>query len=144
LATVATATQNLPPLALQLCGAGVFLFGVLDLVFNTAGFARLHASLRRRYYELLAEAQRCPSQVPDKRLRELRAQLELIAADETPFAHGAHANAYNDAHLAMGVDRDSKDLMSMNCFERFTRNMLPYSSTWFLTVGEKEQRRKKR
>src|ERR1019366_2552960 len=60
----------------------ITLAGLLDLVFDISGKARLHASLRRRVYDILAQAED-----PTRTIESLREQTVRVYADEPPCMH---------------------------------------------------------
>ena len=75
--------------------------GVVDLVFDVSGKARLHAALRRRVYDVLAQ-----TEDPTRGLPGLKEQAVRIYADEPPCMHAVNALAYNAAMQAF--DRPGK------------------------------------
>jgi hypothetical protein len=60
----------------------ITLVGLIDLVFDVSGKARLHASLRRRVYDLLAISENDAYPLP-----KLREQASQIYGDEPPCMH---------------------------------------------------------
>lgn len=84
-------------------GTGVaVLAGLVDLLWNVDGMARLHSSLRRRCYDLLARLE------ANERLESIRAEFVRIIADEPPAMHAVNALAFNAAVDAMGRPKGQK------------------------------------
>ena len=76
--------------------AAAVLAGLIDLLWNVDGMARLHSGLRRRCFDLLA---RLEAKEP---LDRLQAEYIRIIADEPPAMHAVNALAFNAAVDAMG------------------------------------------
>lgn len=111
------------------------LSGAMDLVFDVSGRAKLHASLRQRFYALLAAAI-----ANESTLTQLRKTATLIYADEPPCMHAVNAIAYNGAMDAYG--RPQKKKLLINLHHRMFRNILSFATTSFISFEEKEERRK--
>jgi hypothetical protein len=107
----------------------VTLAGLTDLVFDVSGKARLHASLRRRIYEILAE-----SQDDDVDLIKLRKRAIDVYADEPPCMHAVNALAYNSAMAAF--ERPAKLQLKISWQQRLFRNFWPFPATSFKTFEE--------
>ena len=107
----------------------VTIAGLIDLVFDVSGRARLHASLRRRIYEILAEAQD-----EDVDLIKLKKRAIDVYADEPPCMHAVNALAHNSAMAAF--ERPKKLQIKMTPRQRFWRNVYPYPQTTFKTFEE--------
>lgn len=107
------------------------LAGLIDLVFDVSGKARLHASLRRRIYDLLAQ-----SEDDTRPLPQLREQAVRIYADEPPCMHAVNALAYNAAMLAF--NRPQKYLFEIRPFYRIVRHWYSFTSAQFKTREEIE------
>lgn len=107
----------------------ITLSGLVDLVFDVSGKARLHAALRRRIYEILAQAE-------DERsdLVKLREQAIAIYADEPPCMHAANKLAYNEAMATFG--RPLRYQFKLLNRHRFLRNVWPFAGTEFKTFEE--------
>ncbi|MCA8880357.1 MAG: hypothetical protein KDA73_10485 [Rhodobacteraceae bacterium] len=77
-------------------GLAVAIIGSLQLVFDFGGNARVHQTLQREYYYLLAdiEAKIDPS---DDELANWQGRMVRITADEPPMLKALDAKAYNDA-----------------------------------------------
>lgn len=82
--------------------AAAVLAGLIDLLWNVDGMARLHSSLRRRCYDLLARLEAKES------LDGLNAEFLRIIADEPPAMHAVNALAFNAASDAMGRPKARK------------------------------------
>jgi hypothetical protein len=106
--------------------------GLVDLVFDVSGKSRLHASLRRRIYEILAE-----SQDDDVDLIKSKKRAIDVYADEPPCMHAVNALAYNSAMEAF--KRPAKLQMKITGWQRFWRNVYPYPQTTFKTFEELER-----
>lgn len=107
----------------------ITLSGLLDLVFDVSGKARLHASLRRRVYDLLAQAED-----PSRTVEALREQAVRIYADEPPCMYAANLIAYNGAMEFM--QRPHVHLYKIEWHQRFFRRWFSFASTKFQTYGE--------
>jgi hypothetical protein len=115
--------------------AGVItLAGLLDLVFDISGKARLHASLRRRVYDLLAQAEDSTRSV-----ESLREQAVRIYADEPPCMHAANLIAFNGAMDAFHRPHAFK--YKIEWYHRLLRHVWPFASTQFETYGDLAKRR---
>jgi len=111
----------------------ITLAGILDLVFDISGKARLHASLRRRVYDVLAQAED-PARTTDI----LREQAVRIYADEPPCMHAANLIAFNGAMDA--VHRPHAFKYKIEWYHRLLRHFWPFASTDFKTYGELAKR----
>jgi hypothetical protein len=110
--------------------AGVItLAGLLDLVFDISGKARLHASLRRRVYDILAQAEDSTRSVEG-----MREQAVRIYADEPPCMHAANIIAYNGAMDALHRPHSFK--FKIEWYHRWLRHVWPFASAEFKTYGE--------
>jgi hypothetical protein len=110
--------------------AGIItLAGLLDLVFDVSGKARLHASLRRRIYDILAQAED-----PSRSLASLREQATRVYADEPPCMHAANIIAFNGAMES--VHRPREFHYKIEWYHRLFRHVWPFASTNFKTYGE--------
>jgi hypothetical protein len=115
-------------------GIAVTLAGLLDLVFDVSGKARLHASLRRRIYDILAD-----SQDGNIDLAKLKKRAIDVYADEPPCMHAVNALAHNSA---MGsFERPMKLRMKIAWWQRFLRNVWPFPQTDFKTFEELDKAR---
>jgi hypothetical protein len=110
----------------------VTMAGLVDLVFDVSGKARLHASLRRRLYDILSEAQDASAD-----LTKLRRRAIDVYADEPPCMHAVNALAYNAAMAAF--ERPPKLQFKISGWQRFLRNVWPYPSAIFKTFEELER-----
>jgi hypothetical protein len=109
--------------------AVVTLAGLLDLVFDISGKARLHASLRRRIYDVLAQ-----TEDSSRNLESLREQAVQVYADEPPCMHAANMIAYNGAMESF--HRPHKYHYKIEWYHRLLRHVWPFASTRFRTYGE--------
>jgi hypothetical protein len=107
----------------------ITLTGLLDLVFDISGRARLHGSLRRRFYDLPAQ-----SEIPTISDESLREQATRIYGDEPPCMHAANVIAYNGAMDSF--HRPRKYLYKIEWYHRLLRHVWPFASTQFKTFGE--------
>lgn len=107
----------------------ITLAGLVDLVFDVSGKARLHASLRRRFYDLLAQ-----SQGEHVDLRILRQQQIGVFADEPTCMHAVNAVAYNGAMSAL--DRPRGSHLKITSIQRMLRHWIPFASTTFPRLDE--------
>jgi hypothetical protein len=109
----------------------ITLAGLLDLVFDVSGKARLHASLRRRIYDVLAQ-----TEDQTRSVAQLKEQALRIYADEPPCMHAVNALAYNAAMLS--YDRPQKYLLKVGLIRRTFRHWFSFASTRFKTFEELE------
>jgi hypothetical protein len=110
--------------------AGIItLAGLLDLVFDVSGKARLHASLRRRIYDVLAQAEDLT-----RSIESLREQAVRVYADEPPCMHAANYIAYNGAMEFLHRPRQLH--YKIEWYHRLFRHVWPFASTEFKTYGE--------
>lgn len=110
--------------------AGVItLAGLLDLVFDISGKARLHASLRRRIYDVLAQLED-----PSRTLENLKEQAVRVYADEPPCMYAANFVAFNGAMEFLHRPREYH--YEVKWYQRLLRHLWSFSSTNFKTHGE--------
>jgi hypothetical protein len=128
---VAAGAASLVPLEKQywILPVIITLAGLVDLVFDVSGKARLHASLRRRIYDLLAQAENEASDIC-----KLHEQAIGVYADEPPCMHAVNALAYNVAMAAF--DRPLKFHFKLSWHQRFFRNLWAFAETEFKTIEE--------
>ncbi len=107
----------------------VTIAGVIDLVFDVSGKARLHSALRRRIYDVLAQAED-----PSRDLAALKEQAARVYADEPPCMHAVHALAYNAAMQAFG--RPEKFQFPISNWHRALRHWWPFTAGDFKTYDE--------
>lgn len=107
--------------------AAITLTGLLDLVFDLSGKARLHATLRKQIYAVLAD-------VGHVDLKELERRLTLVYADEPPCMHAANAVAYNRAMVSYGRPADA--LLMTGWRGTIVRHFWPFTHKDFPTNAE--------
>jgi hypothetical protein len=101
--------------------------GLIDLVFDVSGKARLHATLRKQIYAILAD-------VGHVELKELERRLTLVYADEPPCMHAANAVAYNRAMVSYGRPADA--LLVTGWRGTIVRHCWPFTHQDFPTSAE--------
>jgi hypothetical protein len=111
-------------------GLVVFLVGTLDLVFDIDGKARRHSILRRRAFELLADAEKAS---PD--LHDLKARRAVGYADEPPCLYAANALAFNAALAAYG--RPSGQSFKVGWLPARLRHIIAFTPATFRTLDER-------
>jgi hypothetical protein len=104
------------------------LTGLIDLVFDVSGKARLHAALRKQIFGVLADADGSSD------INALERRLTLIYADEPPCIYAVNAVAYNNAMISYG--RPRKHFMKIDFWPRFLRNWWPFAANSFKTYEE--------
>lgn len=109
--------------------AVITVAGLLDLVFDVSGKARLHASLRRRIFDVLAQAED-----PSRDLAQLREQAVRVYADEPPCMHAVNAIAYNGAMTSF--ERPGKYHLKIEWYHRVLRHFWAFATTKFKTYEE--------
>jgi hypothetical protein len=102
--------------------------GVADLVFDLDGRARLHNSLKRRCYDLLARLDL--KEEPD----HLRAALTRMYSDEPPTMHAVNSIAFNAAVDAMGRPPEQKYLLQP--WQILLRHWWPFRANEFSTESQ--------
>jgi hypothetical protein len=103
------------------------LAGLVDLLWNIDGMARLHSSLRRRCFDLLARLE------ANESVDGVRAEFVRIIADEPPAMHAVNALAFNAAVDALGRPKSQKyELAFWKILLRHWRRFKPNE---FPTVG---------
>jgi hypothetical protein len=110
-------------------GLVVFLVGTLDLGFDLDGKARRHSMLRRRAFELLAEAERAKPN-----MHELKVKRALAYADEPPCLHAVNALAFNAALAASG--RPMGQSFKVGWWPARLRHLFAYTPAKFRTLDE--------
>jgi len=103
------------------------LAGLVDLLWNVDGMARLHSTLRRRCFDLLARME------ADEEIKGIKAEYVRIIADEPPAMYAVNALAFNAAVDALGRPPDQKYKMT-EC-QTFWRHWFRYQPTDFPEVG---------
>jgi hypothetical protein len=99
--------------------------GLVNLVFDVNGVARLHASLRQRLYTLLSDVEF------GEDCKTLEKRLILIYADESPIMYAVNAVAYNNAMLSLG--RPEKYLIRVGAAARLFRHFWAFTPNSFKT-----------
>ena len=113
------------PVAGLIAAALTVLINAAALVFDYAGGARDHRELKRRYYELLADAEAAE---PDT--AAIRRRMTLIYADEPPFHRALNAVAHNQAgDLIWGPGKYNRARIGLA--HRLTRNLLTWRTSAF-------------
>jgi hypothetical protein len=103
------------------------LAGLVDLLWNVDGMARLHSSLRRRCYDLLARLE------ANEQLEGIRAEFIRIIADEPPAMNAVNALAFNAAVDALGRPPEQK--YKLGFWASLLRHWLRFQPNEFRTVG---------
>ncbi len=104
------------------------LVGLLDLVFDLSGKARLHAGLRKQIYSVLADAN------GHDNLNNLERRLTLIYAEEPPCMYAVNAVAYNRAMASYG--RPEKYSLDIGWKASFIRHLWPFTPSTFKAHDE--------
>ncbi|WP_126010598.1 hypothetical protein [Georhizobium profundi] len=113
-----------------LLGATIALIGALQLVFDFSGRARLHETLQRRYFELMADIE-CALDPQQADCANWRAKLTRIAGDEPPVMRALDAVADNQATGALlGA---TKPRLQISRWEHFSRNFCAHENKTFPT-----------
>lgn len=102
--------------------------GVADLVFDLDGRARLHNSLKRRSYDLLARLQL--GEKPD----EICASITRMYADEPPTMHAVNSLAFNAAVDALGRPPGQK--YDLEPWQVYARHWWPFRANEFPTLAD--------
>lgn len=106
----------------------ITVLGLLNLVFDVSGKARLHAGLKKDVFLILADVKAGAD------LAKLRKRLTLVYADEPPVMYAVSAVAYNGAMTSR--DRPSRYLMNVSSWARFWRHIWPYTANSFKRFEE--------
>lgn len=121
---------------LALAGPFTAIIGLIDLVFDPPGKARLHDRLRRESVVLRAEIQ--DSTIEDS---SLEGSLTRLYVDDPPTMHAVSALAYNRAMKAHG--RPDSDLLEVGQSARMLRHWCAYDATRFRTLGELDETKRR-
>lgn len=89
----------------QIASGSVAVIGAGQLVFDFGGTALQHADLRRRFYDLLAEAESI-ADIAD--IKALRAKMAALYADEPPEVERVNRKAHNRAGESLWGDDYNK------------------------------------
>ncbi len=109
-------------------GTAIAVFaGLVDLLWNIDGMARLHSSLRRRCYDLLARLE------ANEPLEAIRAEYVRIIADEPPALHAVNALAFNAAIDALGRSPEQK--YKLGFWQALLRHWFRFQPNEFPIVG---------
>ncbi len=132
LITFLTAMAGVATLALVLAkvdprwvlGAAVLvsLTGVIDLILDTAGGARLHGELARRFIELEMDMVEAGENIADQQLREFAKRRLRIELDEPPTMRVLDCVCHNELVQAMGQGREYE--VNLTRMQRFFANFL--------------------
>lgn len=96
----------------ELLAAGAAIIAALDLTFDLSNRARVHALMKRRYFELIADLV-----AGDKTPDQVEACKERYSADEEPAYHAVIATSYNAAQeMVYGKDAYSFKIPSLHLF----------------------------
>jgi hypothetical protein len=104
------------------------LAGLTDLLWNVDGMARLHSTLRRRCFDLLARLE------ADESLAGIKAEFVRIVADEPPGLNAVNALAFNAAVDALGRPPDQK--YKLNWWQSTLRHWIRFQPNQFRTIGQ--------
>lgn len=119
-------------------GLAVAVVGALQLVLDFAGQARVHQTLQRDYYLLLAdiEATLAPSA---GQCAEWQGRMIRITADEPPLLRAIDAKAYNDALDATSA-QTSPERLHIPLLHRLLGGIVPFEGARYLKLDELEGR----
>jgi hypothetical protein len=101
------------------------LAGLVDLVWDVDGRARLHSDLRRRSYDLLARLE------ANEDIRAIEVEFVRLVGDEPPPMYAVDALAFNTAVDALGRPPGQKYVLAM--WQRWVRHWLAFRSNQFPT-----------
>jgi hypothetical protein len=113
--------------------AAVFAFlaalaGLLQLVFDVGGKARIHEFLQRRFYEVVADVAEQPD-ADEKVLAKWQATLSRLYAEEPPPMRALDAIAYNAAVDSLGYPAAKR--LVVKWYHSLMRNVLPFNGASF-------------
>jgi hypothetical protein len=117
------------PLAAAFAGFLVTFFTTIVLVFDVTGRARLHESLRQRYFTILGDLEAEP--ISDNLLRKSRAAMTRIYGEEPPMMYGVDAVAWNTARSMTTSEIKKGDLIDINLTQYFLRHIWPFKAETF-------------
>jgi len=83
------------------------VLGTLDLTFDLSNRARIHALMKRRYFELLAEVTE-----GKKTIEQADAAMHRCSADEEPAYHALIASAWNAAQVMVYGDHAKRQTLT--------------------------------
>jgi hypothetical protein len=104
------------------------LAGLFDLLWDVDGMARLHSSLRRRCYDLLARLE------ASEPIESIKAEFIRTVADEPPAFNAVDALAFNRAVDAMGRPKEQK--YRLEPWQIFFRHWRRFRPNEFPEVGD--------
>ncbi len=111
--------------------AATALLGALDLTFDLSNRARMHALMKRRYLELLADLTEGRQQMDG-----YEAEIHRFGADEEPVFHALLCSCWNFAQQAV-YGRDAL-LFKIPRHHLVLKNVLRFTSVQYLTIELKK------
>ena len=102
------------------------LAGLIDILWDVDGLARLHSDLRRRSYDLLARLE------AGEPVQRIEVEFIRIVAEEPPPMHAANALAFNAAVDALGRPPEQKYVLKP--WQRRIRHWYPFRPNEFPTI----------
>ncbi len=120
-ATFGALTSNVEWVRPQYIAFSITCLGLLDLVFDLSGKARIHSSLRHSFLSLLADVKSS-----DAAAEKLERNLHLLYAEEPPTYRAVEAMAFNAAVRSLG--KDSTEQLRIPLIHRFLRHLIPFAS----------------
>jgi hypothetical protein len=115
-------------------GLAVAVIGALQLVLDFGGLARLHMTLQRDYYLLLADIEAKP-EASARQCADWQGRMIRITADEPPLLRAIDAKAYNDALDATSVDA-SPERLHIPLLHRLLGGLVPLEGARYRKLAE--------
>ncbi len=108
------------------------LAGLIDVLWNIDGLARLHSDLRRRSYDLLARLE------AGEPIERIGVDFIRLVAAEPPPMHAVNALAFNAAVDALGRPPGQKYVLKT--WQRWLRHWYPFRPNQFPTEEDARPR----
>jgi len=102
--------------------------GIVDLVFDLDGRARLHVGLKRRFFDLLARLEK------GEKLARIEEEITRSYPDEPPTMHAVNSMAFNAAVDGLGRPTGQKYVLTP--WQILIRHWWPFEPNSFPTEDE--------
>lgn len=122
ISTLTILLSNIRPPWPLVTAAMVTLFGIIDLILNTAEGARLHADLSRRFIELEIDIVLAGEILGDQQMREFAGRRLRIELEEPPMMRVLDCVCHNEIVQAMGHGKEYE--VKLTKAQRFFANFM--------------------
>ena len=100
-----------------------------DLVLDLSGKARLHNSLRGRFFELLSETETIKGS--PKELASIKSRMTLIYGDEPPTMRALDAICWNEAYQSTNPEAELKKMSRVTAPQHMLRHIWAFPGVSF-------------